>query len=121
MNPKWLQALSKIRAGTILDEAALHRAVAAILTAYAVKFEHEKDLGPAGRIDFMVEDGANLYGIECKVNPGGMAVWRQLERYANHCDYLVLITTKVVEYVIPPDPHAYRSKALHLIELWKNF
>ncbi len=119
--PAWLQALAKIRAGTIQNEAVLHRAVSAVLHSHDIKFEHEKQLNAANRIDFMVEHEALLYGIECKVHPGGMEVWRQLERYAPHCDFLALITTKAVGQVIAPDPFAYRSKGLWVLELWKNF
>lgn len=121
MNPAWLQALSKIRAGTIQNEAALHRAVAAVLTAQGAKFTPEVRFTPSDRIDFTVEDDAMLYGIECKVHPGGMDVWRQLERYAAHCDFLVLITTNAVGRVIAPDPSAHRSRGLWVLELWKNF
>jgi hypothetical protein len=119
--PAWLQALAKIRAGTIQNESALHRAVTAVLHSNDIKFEHEKELNAANRIDFMVEADALLYGIECKVRPGGMDVWRQLERYAAHCDFLVLITTKAVGQVIAPDPSAYRARRLWVLELWKNF
>lgn len=121
MTPDWLTALSKIRAGTIPNEAALHRAVAAILQANGVKFEPEYLLTRLDRIDFRVEYELDYWGIECKTNHGGMDVWRQLERYAHSCDYLVLITTKPVGRVIAPDPLAHRSKGLYVLELWKNF
>lgn len=121
MNPDWLTAIGKIRAGIIPDEAALHRAVAEILTAKGVKFTHEHSFTKQARIDFLVEWEASAWGIECKVNPCGMAVWRQLECYAPGCDFLVLVTTKPVERVIAPDPRAHRCKGLHVLELWKNF
>lgn len=121
MTPDWLTALSKIRAGTIPNEAALHRAVAAVLTAHGLKFEPEYRFTARDRIDFRVEYELEYWGIECKTNPGGMDVWRQLERYADSCDHLVLITTKAVGRVIAPDPLAHRSKGLHVLELWKNF
>lgn len=124
MNPAWLQALSKIRAGQCQNEASLHEHVAAILKREGVEFEHEHRINATDRIDFMVTDmsfGPILYGIECKVHPGGMDVWRQLERYAAACDFLVLITTKPVGRVIAPDPQAHRCRGLWVLELWKNF
>lgn len=121
MTPDWLTAIAKIRAGIIPDEAALHCAVSEILTAQGVKFIHEHSFTRKDRIDFLVEWNAESWGIECKVNPCGLNVWRQLERYAPGCDYLVLITTKAVGRVIAPDPREHRCKGLHVLELWKNF
>lgn len=123
MTPAWLHSLEKIRAGVCQNEAALHDAVAARLSFARVEFRREVWLNSRDRIDFTVEEKetALLYGIECKTEAGGLAVWRQLERYAAAVDFLVLVTTKALRQVIAPDPLTHRCKGLYVLELWKNF
>ena len=101
------------------NEAELQEAVAATLGRHcttAVNREHRFDA--RNRIDFWIPE--MRIGIECKVKPNGMAVWRQLDRYADHVDALILVTTAPVDRLLIPRNSSGEQIGFILIELWKN-
>ncbi len=61
-------------------ECRLHAAIAAALDRSGLAYEQEVVLSAKDRIDFLVGD----VGLEAKIAGGRLAVWRQLERYAEH-------------------------------------
>lgn len=73
-----LEMLRALRVPLSTDEYELHRQIAALLTEKGFSFEHEKQLMPRCRIDFVV-DGI---GIEVKRGrPNKTSLLRQAERY----------------------------------------
>jgi DNA-binding sugar fermentation-stimulating protein len=120
----WIRALSRLR-NMFADEAELQLAVSRVLqqclgddSATTIAREHRFD--PKSRIDFLVIAGGARIGVECKTKPNGMAVWRQLDRYADHLDALVLVTTAPVDRVLIPGKSDGTKIPFVLIELWKN-
>ena len=121
MNSIWIQPLKTLQ-NRFANEAELQDAVASVLHHF-LGMEHysrEHSLDKANRIDFLVTEGGKKIGIECKVKPNGMAVWRQLARYADHLDGLILITTAPVSTVLAPQKSDGTALDFTLIELWKN-
>lgn len=112
----WLKTLRN----SFADEYDLQDHVQRILIKARLKFVREARLTKGERIDFIVNDGEKRIGIECKIRPGGMAVWRQLARYADYLDELILISTGPVGRPL----NIYDSKGaivpLEIYELWKN-
>ncbi len=103
------------------DEDDLQRTVESILASAGAVFEREARMTERERIDFLVREDEMRIGIECKIRPGGMAVWRQLSRYADHVDAMILITTGPLDRTLD----LYKSDGktvvhLEIIELWKN-
>lgn len=119
MKDKLIKALGELK-NQFRDEAELQQATEAILRQET--YAREYPLDEQSRIDFLVLDLANQkrIGIECKVKPNGMAVWRQLSRYAEHVDVLILLTTAPVQKVMEPTRQDGKKIEFHLIELWKN-
>lgn len=70
-------------------EERLQEAVAAILKRRKITFEEESVIGTRERIDFLLPGGL---GIELKTQGSALAVLRQLYRYADHLEELVLVT-----------------------------
>lgn len=116
--PPWFAALQKLRS-SFATEAAMQRAVGGILPAHATR-EHRLD--DESRIDFTVEHEGRLWGIECKTQPHGADVLRQLTRYALHVDVLVLVSTKAVRlpYPVKTLDGTGKTVPLHIIETWCN-
>lgn len=81
-------------------ETDLQDAVAAALTAAGIVFQPEYRLGPRSRIDFatFTDRGQVLAGIECKVAGSSLSIQRQLYRYADYFDRLVLVTSTPVRF-----------------------
>jgi hypothetical protein len=75
----------------VTTEEALQRALWDWLIASGLPVEREARLGPADRIDFLVDDDI---GIEAKTRCSRRGIFRQLERYAtNHpLNGLILVT-----------------------------
>lgn len=119
--PGWLNRLSKIRPATVPNEPALHRVVEGILKDAGVDYRHEHPFTATERIDFIVDEADGFrWGIECKLNPDGMAIWRQAFRYADHCDAVIILTTRPLSAILKPHGE-HRAKEFVVVELCKNF
>jgi hypothetical protein len=99
------------------DERGVQDVVERRLIAGGLAYHREYDLGPAGRIDFLIPtgwlvprgEGARTVarpvgvGLELKVKGGPSAVWAQCARYAEHpqIESLILVTARrqAAEYV----------------------
>jgi hypothetical protein len=80
-------------------EGALQRSLEEALTASGVPFEREARLGPANRIDFLVQGGL---GIEAKVRYPRRAIYRQLVRYAEVEQITALVLVTATSLGLPP-------------------
>jgi hypothetical protein len=80
-------------------EAALQASIATVLGEAGVPFEPEVRLGPANRIDFLVEGGI---GIEAKVRYPRRAIYRQLQRYAESDQITALVLITATALGVPP-------------------
>lgn len=126
--PPWLEGVAAARAGRFQTEAQLQGWMWTELRANcdlgkSGKYLHDvarevilPDL--AGRIDFVVGCPWGKWGIECKVK-ASQDTWKQLHRYAPHCDVLVLVTTRA--HGDPPEiKDGDRVVPLIVLDLWKN-
>lgn len=82
------------------NEYRLQIAVATALGESGITFQREVDLGAAGRIDFLLEDGV---GLELKMRQSANEIAAQLSRYAADAriSELVLVTTRHVHCQLP--------------------
>jgi hypothetical protein len=111
-----LAALSSIRLHFAKDEPTIHNAVAAALITAGIPFEHERDLGPRNRIDFLTRTGI---GIEVKKGkPYSEAVNRQLTRYANS-DIVKAIVLVIERYQdVPEQVNGKPCRSIGLNKQW---
>lgn len=96
-------AVSKALSGFMFSasgEKALQAAVATALGEARVTFQREVELGEAGRIDFLLEDGV---GLELKVQGSANEIAAQLSRYAAspQISELVLVTRRHIHCQLP--------------------
>jgi hypothetical protein len=80
-------------------EAALQEAIGEALREWRICFDREWRLGPRDRIDFFAEGGI---GIEAKIRCGKRAIYRQLERYAQHPQIAALVLVTGTALGLPP-------------------
>lgn len=109
------QALCELRPPFAPMENDLHALVAKQLTAAGFAPRHEVTIGPACRIDFLV-DGV---GIEIKKGkPALSTLTAQLSRYAacEAVDELIVITQRFVR--LPSALHGKPLRLLSLSHLW---
>ncbi len=122
---RWLDDIARMR-NCFANETELQVGVGIILRHYGVPHLAEHRFGPGERIDYMIVEPApppkhvHKIGLELKVRPNGMAVWRQLQRYADHVDELVLVTTAPLQQVLTLSDTRGRVVPLTTVELWKN-
>jgi hypothetical protein len=92
-----------------ITEAELQEALAALFAARGLEVEREARLGPADRIDFLV-DGI---GVEVKTGGSPAEVLRQLDRYlaSRWVRELLLITTRAAHRALPA---TLRGKPIHV-------
>lgn len=88
INPAEITAMLRRQRLPVSNEAVLQIAIAAALTANGITFEREARLGPGERIDFLA---SGCVGIEAKTRYARRAIYRQLERYAQHASITALI------------------------------
>ena len=94
------------------NERELQKGIAQWLTEAGVPFTREVMLGPAERIDFLIEQ----VGIEVKVDGALSEVLRQLWRYAQRPEISALIlVTRRTQHCILPD--AINGKSLACVYL----
>lgn len=81
-------------------ESQLQVAVAIALGESRILFQREVDLGEAGRIDFLLDNGI---GLELKVRGSAGNIAAQLSRYASSPQIreLVLVTTRHIHCQLP--------------------
>lgn len=92
-------------------EGLLQIDIANHLAHNSIAFEREVKLGPADRIDFLV-DGS--IGIEVKAKAVVRQIYRQLERYAAHEQLLALILISNTAMGLPAD---INGKPLYFVSL----
>ncbi len=114
----WQQRIRRIRPG-VVSESQLGDIVEAILREAGVAFTREHRFPDGGRVDFLV----GRTGVELKINPSGLAVWRQLHSYAEHVDALILLSTKAIRMkdAFPTIPTTKGEIPVTVLELWRNF
>lgn len=98
------------------DELHLQDTIERILKETGTQYFREHSLSKRDRIDFRIGDT----GMECKIRPGGMAVWRQLQRYTEHLTDLILVTTAPLDRRLQLYRPDGTPQQLTIIELWKN-
>lgn len=118
MNETLLKALAALP--PCRDEDRLHRFVTDALEASGLDYFPEHRLDARNRIDFLIE-GPPRVGIECKTGGSALQIMRQIYRYAEHLDHIILITTKplAMDRVELLDSRG-QSVRLDILELWKN-
>lgn len=123
---QWLAAIARLR-NCYANERELQRAVGGVLARHGIPHLPEHKLSLADRVDFLVVEPPadpllkpHLIGLELKTRPNGMDVWRQLMRYAEHVDELVLVTTGPLQQVLTLSRSDGTVIPLTVIELWKN-
>ena len=91
MNPVHVAGIIQMHRYRLGSEALLQEDVEARLRSAKIPFAREKVLGPADRVDFLVD---GHIAVECKLRCGRKAMYRQLQRYARHdcVDALILVT-----------------------------
>lgn len=97
-------------------EAELQAAIEGWLEGHGLVFEREHILGPEDRPDFFfIETGIAL---ECKVKGSRMAIYRQLERYAQHCVVrgIILVTGRAM--TCPPEINGKPVRVHSIGEAW---
>lgn len=99
---------------SIGNEAALQLSLADALTTAGATFEREVRLGPADRIDFMVEGGI---GIEAKVRYPKRQIYRQLERYAAREQVTSLILVSCTALGLP---RALNGKPIFIVSVGRS-
>ena len=92
MDPRDLCELLYRHRYRIGHETLLQEDVEILLTREGIPFKREFVLGPADRVDFLVDQ---KIGLELKIKMSARHIFRQLERYAAHdrIDALVLMTS----------------------------
>lgn len=92
-------------------EALLHDDVERHLKAGAIPYEREHRLGPGERLDFLI---ANRVAVELKIRAQRKAIYRQLERYAQHDIVygLVLVTASALGM-----PKEINRKPVYVVQL----
>jgi len=81
------------------SEAMLQLAIVDVLERSGLAFEREVRLGPADRIDFLVQGGI---GIEAKVRYPRRSIYRQLTRYAEREQINALVLMTATSLGLPP-------------------
>lgn len=121
MPRQWLADIKALR-NCYGNERELQQSIERILARHRVPFLPEHRFTPRDRIDFLVLEGLKpkTIGIEVKTNSGGMAVWRQLTRYADHVDEMILVTTAPLNQILTLLASGGRVVPLTTVELWKN-
>lgn len=90
------------------DELELHDGLEQVLTAIGLPVERETRLPGGGRVDFRLGGVA----LEVKVAGSASLVGRQLARYADDVDELLLVTTKPDHAVLAGDIGGKRCRVL---------
>lgn len=95
-------------------ETLLQEDVRALLARHGIPHQREHVLGPADRVDFLVD---GRIALELKIKMPARHVYRQLERYATHdcVDSLVLMSATAISM-----PRSFNSKPVYLVPLGRN-
>ena len=110
-----MEALRGLRAPISLDEYDLHRQIAHILEEHGLGFEHEKQLMPRCRIDFI----AGGVGIEVKRGrPNKTNLIRQTERYLSSGRLCAIIIVCEQGFDMPASILGLPCRTLSLRRLW---
>lgn len=99
------------------NEAELQDGLAEVFREEGIKFEREKDLGDAGRIDFLVEGDV---GLEVKVKGSPSKVAIQLLGYAGRPELSALILVTGRSRLAVGFPNEMSGKPFVAIPLWKG-
>ncbi|HEY6329737.1 MAG TPA: hypothetical protein VI756_10400 [Blastocatellia bacterium] len=86
----FLHTILESRSFLAVDEQALQRGLATVFQDQGIEFWREYDCSPKDRIDFVI----GSIGLEVKVDGSRADVVRQLQRYAQYFDALILVTTR---------------------------
>ena len=110
-----LEALRSLRAPLSLNEYDLHRQIADIFNQQGMSFEHEKQLMPRCRIDFLV----GTTGIEVKRGrPNKTSLIRQAERYLSSGKLSGIIIVSEQGFDMPDTILGLPCRTLSLRRLW---
>ncbi len=104
----------RFRFGT---EEVLQDAVERVLQDAKIPYERERDLGDAGRIDFLVE---NTIGLEIKTKGSPTEVAEQVIRYCtrDEISIVVLLTARMtLGKLVPRKVH---GKKVLVVGIWEN-
>ena len=84
-----LNALKHLRVGVILDEYALQKQIADVLSQQGIEYKKEFVLGPRNRVDFLTDRGV---AVEVKKGkPNRTSLISQINRYAEFDDVKSII------------------------------
>lgn len=106
-----IAAVSSLRLSPVIEEYALHDAIADVLAAHGIPCTHEAKIGPRSRIDFLCDH----IGIEVKRGkPARAALLSQLARYceSEQIDALILVVERTANL-----PRACRGKPVYVLSL----
>lgn len=107
-------ALLRGRRLRISNEYALQASIADWLTENGVEFSREARLSVADRPDFLCGDVV----IEAKARYGKRAIYRQLERYANHAQVGAIVLVTGTAMGMPP---TIAGKPVYIVQLGLAF
>jgi len=98
------------------DEAELQTAIAQVFDAEGIAYTREFDLGPAGRVDFMLAAGL---AVEVKVHDSPSKVARQAVAYCGSdlVSFLVVVTARARAANLPSE---IMGKPVLTVALWKG-
>lgn len=100
------------------DEKRMQAQLAEVLGAHRMEFEREKRLSDRDIPDFLVAPGI---AVECKLSGRGhgkMAIFKQVERYAQHEQVLALVLITNVAMGLPP---TINGKPVYLARLARGW
>ena len=110
-----MEALRGLRAPLSLDEYNLHRQIASEFENHGLGFEHEKQLMPRCRIDFLVGE----VGVEVKRGrPNKTNLIRQAERYLSSGRLSAIIIVSEQGFDMPASIVGLPCRTLSLRRLW---
>lgn len=106
------------------DEKLLQVQIGQMLELEKVPFAREVRLSDADIVDFMVGEGALLQplapacAIEVKIGGSRRAIFRQLQRYAEHQQVAEIVLATNIPMTLPFDINGKRTAIAHLARGW---
>lgn len=104
------------------DEGLLSVAVANAMDSLKMRYTQEVKIGPKERIDFFVSGSSgDPVGLELKTSGNTMEITRQIYRYADFMDCIILLTSKPINLRSGIILNGSSAPCwLEVIELWNN-
>lgn len=96
------------------SEAALQAGIGQVLAAAGIPHRREVQVGPAGRLDFLTDEGL---AIEVKVDGTAPALARQVLRYAQRPEVhaVLIVTTRAKHHEVPPEAFGGKPGRVHFL------